>query len=310
MLKSLISVAISICTALLVLLIVIPIINDQPIADHVQSSLARIEGAVFSSRNKTSQKIKDSVVKLPHSVDEKNALDTLDQAQKDTIFSVENIVDATNAQRVAEGVPPLKINTKLIASAKKKVEDMIARHYFEHVSPDGKSVADLGSEAQYDYIIMGENLALGGFINAEDLVSAWMNSPGHRANIVNKNYQDIGVYATKGLYEGKEVWFAVQHFGAQRSVCPAIDTSLRDSIAEQNNALKIQEAQIAVMRKVIEGPEHPSGETYQSIVAQFNDMVQQYNIALVASQQDIALYNTQVKKFNTCLALYQKEKKQ
>lgn len=287
--KSFISILISICTALLVLLLVMPIITGQPAADKAQSSLAKVKGIITTATTIRNAPENESAV-----------------TQKK--FSIENIVDATNTQRIAAQLPPLKINTELNASAKIKVQDMITNQYFEHVSPAGKSVANLGDEVGYEYIIMGENLALGDFTDANDLLTAWMNSPGHRANIVNTHYQDIGVYAAQATYKGRTVWFAVQHFGTQRTTCPAIDEQLRTAINEQNAALKTQELQIAAMRTTIENADRPEGLEYQQLIIQFNDLVKNYNDALAISQQGISRYNTEVKIFNDCLAKYQKDK--
>lgn len=303
MLKSFISVLISICTALLVLILVMPVITAQPAADKAQSSFARLSSISVKSIKRNAKDIVSSVsgIETEDTVAEK--------LEAEKLFSVENIVDATNQQRITAGLPPLKVNVLLNQSAHVKTKDMIAKQYFEHVSPTGKSVADLGGDVGYQYIIMGENLAMGDFSDATDLLNAWMNSPGHRANILNANYQDLGVYASRAVYQGHEVWFAVQHFGSQRGACPKIDEALRESVKVQNANLKIQEAQIMAMRSQIEGPDHPVGVEYQTLVVQFNDLVKSYNAALATSKKDIAKYNTQVKTFNSCLSKYQKEKK-
>ena len=228
---------------------------------------------------------------------------------KDTSpLSMENIIDATNAQRVKAGLSPLKTNAKLAASAKIKVEDMIANHYFEHTSPTGKTVADLGNQVGYDYVVMGENLALGNFTDANDLLQAWMNSPGHRANILNTSYQDIGVYAAEGTYQDRTVWFAVQHFGTERGVCPSISTTLKTSISALNIKIKKEETDITALRTQIENPNHVQGDAYSNLISQFNALVSQYNANVTTSQQQIAQYDKQVVAFNKCLSTYQVSK--
>ncbi len=222
-------------------------------------------------------------------------------------FSVGNIVEATNQERIKAGLPPLSINGKLNQSAAIKTNDMIVRQYFEHVSPSGESVSDLGSKVGYDYIVMGENLALGDFKNAAELLKAWMDSPGHRANILNTGYQEIGVSAMRGEYQGRTVWFAVQHFGTARTTCPAISTSLKQSIDSINADLKRRQAQIATEKAILESPDRPTGEEYQQKVAAFNALVAQYNALLSTSQSKILQYNAQVSAFNKCLSQYQKK---
>ncbi len=227
-------------------------------------------------------------------------------AKKDNSpLSIENIIDATNIERVKANLPPLKTDAKLAASAKIKVDDMIKNHYFEHTSPAGKTVADLGNQVGYDYVVMGENLALGDFPNATELLQAWMNSPGHRANVLNASYEEIGVYAAQGTYQGRTVWFAVQHFGTERGVCPSLNASLKTSINTLNARIKTQEGQIAALRKQIEAPDHVQGQAYSALIAQFNALVASYNSDVTLSQQKVSEYNRQVVTFNKCLNQYQ-----
>lgn len=220
-------------------------------------------------------------------------------------LTAENIIAATNKERATAKLQPLKMNAKLNASAKIKVEDMIKQQYFEHVSPNGVGVADLGSSVGYVYVVMGENLALGNFDGTNELVTAWMNSPGHRANILNTKYKDIGVYAIRGTYQGRVVWFAVQHFGTQRTACPAIDQTLKAEIDSINKELQTREAQLVILRKEIEDPDHPEGEEYADMIARFNRKVETYNNLRDTSEVKISLYNQQVASFNKCLSLYQ-----
>lgn len=230
--------------------------------------------------------------------------DTATSADLATL-STNSIVDATNRERIKAGLPPLGLNEKLTLSATAKTKDMIKKQYFEHVSPTGEAVSELGQKVGYNYIILGENLALGNFTDGNDVVEAWMNSPGHRANILNTNYEEIGVYAAKATYQGREVWFAVQHFGTARDACPAISTSLKTAIDSINRDLKNRQAQIASEKAILEAPNHPQGQEYKAKVTAFNDLVAQYNTALVISQEKIKSYNAQVSAFNTCLAQYQ-----
>ncbi|MEK7228358.1 MAG: CAP domain-containing protein [Patescibacteria group bacterium] len=216
-----------------------------------------------------------------------------------------DIIEATNKERVSAGLPPLSTNVKLGVSAQMKVDDMIARQYFEHASPTGEGVSDLGAKAGYQYVIMGENLALGNFTSSNDIVDAWMKSPGHKANILNKRYQEIGVSVELGMYEGKEVWFAVQHFGTSRSVCPNIDTNLKSSISTLNTELKVEEGIISALKEALETPGAQSEPSYEKNVALFNDKVEAYNTKLATSREKIGFYNKQVRTFNTCIATFQ-----
>ncbi|MBP6857685.1 MAG: hypothetical protein KBC11_00590 [Candidatus Pacebacteria bacterium] len=220
-------------------------------------------------------------------------------------INIVDIIELTNKERVLAGLPPLSTNNLLSDSADLKVDDMIALQYFEHQSPNGDSVSDLGTKVGYDYVVMGENLALGTFSNSAEIVQAWMDSPGHRANILNKNYQDIGVSVKRALYKGDEVWFAVQHFGTNRSVCPSIDQSLKTDIDVTNNELKGEESTINILKRALEAPGASSSPNYSENIKLFNKNVDDYNSKLQVSKQKINNYNSQVKEFNRCIATFQ-----
>lgn len=219
-------------------------------------------------------------------------------------FDITDIIEATNKERVAEGLPPLSTNEKLNKSAEIKVDDMIDRQYFEHQAPTGEGVSDLGKKAGYEYVIMGENLALGAFTSSDDIVKAWMESPGHKANILNNKYQDIGVSVKSAVYEGKEVWFAVQHFGTSRGVCPEIDSSLKNEIESLNRELKAEEQGIASLKKTLEAPGASSDPSYRNNIAVFNNSVDGYNRKLAISRQKVEIYNAEVRDFNKCIATF------
>ena len=90
---------------------------------------------------------------------------------------------------------------------------MLAKGYFSHNTPSGQTPWDLITASGYNYITAGENLAVN-FTQAENVETAWMNSPDHRANILNKSYQNIGIGIAQGLYQGHQAIFVVQMFGA------------------------------------------------------------------------------------------------
>ena len=154
-----------------------------------------------------------------------------------SLLSVEGIIMQTNTQRSQNGVATLTESAQLDASAEVKAKDILARQYFEHTAPDGKTVSDLVGEQGYTYIKIGENLALGDFTSDADVVTAWMNSPGHRANILDPEFQQIGVGVAYGLYQGQYVYVAVQHFGRPSSACPSISASLKSQVEDGQASL-------------------------------------------------------------------------
>lgn len=106
-------------------------------------------------------------------------------------------VDAMNRERLARGEKPLRLNAQLCAAANDRVRDMFAQHYFEHIAPDGTEPFVWVEREGYDYTEIGENLAVG-YRGAESVVDGWMHSPGHRANILNKEFDEVGVAVAPG----------------------------------------------------------------------------------------------------------------
>lgn len=125
------------------------------------------------------------------------------------------VLAAVNAERKKAGAPPLKPNARLDQAAQRHAQDMLARHYFAHESPGGKTVRERAREAGYDWRAIGENIAEGQLSVAE-VMDTWTHSPGHRRNILDPNYRELGVGLALGQ-SGNE-WQAewVQVFGARR----------------------------------------------------------------------------------------------
>lgn len=213
-------------------------------------------------------------------------------------LTISGVINFTNIQRVQNGLSPLTENSLLNLSAAKKAQDMFEKQYFEHNSPEGLSVGDLAEGVGYEYIVIGENLALGNFLNDADLVQAWMDSPGHRANILNGRYKEIGVAVIKGAYEGKNTWMAVQHFGRPLSDCPSPDNSIKQSI--ENNENRINQLQTELETKKKEIDEAKSREEHNQKAEEYNKLIEQYNNLVAETKSLIEQYNNQVKNFNQC----------
>lgn len=123
------------------------------------------------------------------------------------------VIDLTNQERSELSQAPLKRNATLDAAAKLKAEHMAQNEYFSHFSPDGVSPWYWFDQAGYVYAHAGENLAIH-FTDSSEVVDAWMKSPTHRENIVNRQYTEIGVGTAKGTYEGYDTVYVVQLFGS------------------------------------------------------------------------------------------------
>ncbi len=123
------------------------------------------------------------------------------------------LVDLANHDRQVMGMEPLKENPQLKQAAFLKAKDMLDKDYFAHQSPEGVSPWHWFSVAGYNYQLAGENLAIG-FLDSEQVHQAWLVSPGHRANLLNPNYQETGIAVVKGEFEGNETTIVVQLFAS------------------------------------------------------------------------------------------------
>ena len=109
------------------------------------------------------------------------------------------VVSLVNKERAKAGLKPLVIHTNLTKMAVAKAKDMSANNYFSHTSPTYGSPFDMMKTFGITYKYAGENIAKGQKTPAE-VVKAWMNSPGHKANIMNKNFTLIGVGYVNGYW--------------------------------------------------------------------------------------------------------------
>ncbi len=121
----------------------------------------------------------------------------------------------TNKKRAENGLPVLQMSAKLSQAAQKKAQHMFKKGYWAHIAPDGTEPWDFILGEGYDYVYAGENLAKN-FSNSKDVVAAWDKSPSHRANLLNKNYQEMGFAVVDGVLNGYETTLVVQMFGKPR----------------------------------------------------------------------------------------------
>ncbi len=124
----------------------------------------------------------------------------------------ERVIELTNQKRMDQGLLPLKLNQTLSEAAQLKGGDMFAFDYWAHFSPSGRSPWSFFKEAGYNYLYAGENLARD-FMDSDAVVTAWMNSPTHRENLLNNRYQEIGLAVIDGTLNGIETTLVVQLFG-------------------------------------------------------------------------------------------------
>lgn len=123
------------------------------------------------------------------------------------------VVDYTNIDRRSDQKGPLTVNPLLTKAAELKARDMATRSYFSHQGPKGETPWSWFDKVGYQYVYAGENLALN-FYESSEVNQAWMNSPKHRENILDRNFTDIGVGMALGKFEGRDSVFIVQFFGS------------------------------------------------------------------------------------------------
>ena len=119
-----------------------------------------------------------------------------------TDVSVQSLLDSTNSQRNSNSLASLGLNAALDQAAQAKANDMSSRDYWSHNTPDGQTPWSFIAAAGYSYQTAGENLAYG-FDTASNTITGWMNSPEHRANILNTTYEEVGFgIASSADYQG------------------------------------------------------------------------------------------------------------
>src|SRR3989344_5650104 len=212
------------------------------------------------------------------------------------------IIAQTNIQRYDNGaLPPLVENASLNAAALAKAQDILKNQYFEHISQSGIDPGTLVKTYGYEYIVSGENLILGNFSSEQEVVQNWMDSPGHRANILNDRFIDIGVAMVKGTYKGQSVWVGVQEFGLPLSLCQSPSFTLKTEIDDNKIKLDQLSAQIDTKRSEINNT-NPKSPKYNALVDQYNALVNEYNQLAQNTKNLILQYNNQINIFNQCVA--------
>ncbi|MFH1769599.1 MAG: CAP domain-containing protein [Parcubacteria group bacterium] len=137
------------------------------------------------------------------------------------------LVSSANDSRTEYDLGKLEINDVLVQAAEMKANDMVTKGYFAHVSPEGKSPWYWLGQADYKYILAGENLAVN-FVDSHDVHTAWMDSPSHKDNILNKTFTEIGIATAQGTYQGQDAIFVVQYFGKPAATRVAVVEDVED----------------------------------------------------------------------------------
>lgn len=157
------------------------------------------------------------------------------------------IITLTNQERTSRGLTALQENSQLNQSASLKADHMFAHDYWAHFAPDGTSPWYFYGQVGYKYAWAGENLARD-FSTSAGVVAGWMASTGHRDNMLNPNFTDIGIGIQNGTLEGEQTTLVVEHLGkslgsstntgstkTQTSTSKGVPVTVEDKFAAQEN---------------------------------------------------------------------------
>jgi uncharacterized protein YkwD len=114
----------------------------------------------------------------------------------------ENVLAAINAVRAEAGVSPLALDERVSLAAEDRMREMEEQGYWAHEGPGGESPFRWLAHRSYRFLRAGENLARG-FETSEVMIEAWLESPGHRANLLSPNFTSIGVAIIDGFTTGR-----------------------------------------------------------------------------------------------------------
>lgn len=129
-------------------------------------------------------------------------------------YSRSELLAQINKVRLQNDLEKLTLNAELNRAAQNKVNDMVRNGYFGHETPTGLRFFDFMLASGYAYRKAGENLAVH-YTSSKSLVTAWLKSQGHRANVLNDTYTDTGIGIAYGTRNGQKGWFVVELFGTE-----------------------------------------------------------------------------------------------
>ncbi len=236
------------------------------------------------------------------------------------------IIKLCNDMRASHGLAHLAENQLLDKIAEDRVRDMFQKQYIGHVSPTGEQASDYAQRTGYHYKIIAENIAAGNFMNNQKVIDGWMQSPGHKQNMLSPDIKEIGVAIDKGQQQGANTWIAVQIFGLQslpvpeRTHCTAPPEGLLSEIESKKAELVNAENRLAGFKQMleqesyaIEADRRNAGSSSQAVynlnarISSYNERSAWYNnlVADVAAKRTILKtlaedYNKRVQAYHEC----------
>lgn len=179
-------------------------VNSNGCTNKSGAGCANAKATNKSAPTTTQNKVNTNHKASTPSVPKKNA-PTGTQSTGTNFSAFQNeVVQIVNKERAANGLAPLTVNAQVTKSAVLKSEDMAKLNYFSHTSPTYGSPFDMMKQFGISYRSAGENIAKGQ-TTPQQVMQGWMNSPGHRANILNSSFTQIGVGIAKNS-QGQLIW--------------------------------------------------------------------------------------------------------
>lgn len=218
-------------------------------------------------------------------------------------LTVLGVLDWINRMRNKNKLKSLIRDPLLDRIAQERLNDMFQKQYYKHVSPEGIGVLDIAKKNNYEFITVGENIALGDYANNEELVNDWMNSPGHQANILNISYAQIGIAVKKDNFENRRTWMAIQVFALPVSACPKIDAKLKQKIDANNSEINELNKSLRKIGNILNNSKSRSIRdinVFNENVRKYNELVSEINSLVNETRDYIKTYNAQVEAYNAC----------
>jgi uncharacterized protein YkwD len=234
----------------------------------------------------------------------------------------EAIIALTNNARAQNGLPPLTENQLLDAIARERAKDMLEKQYFAHVSPTGQQASDIAQSVGYHYKVIAENIGSGDFYTNQKIVDGWMQSPGHRNNILSAEVREIGAAVLQGKMKGTPMYISVQIFGLQSppvapNICVAPSenlmrdiemkkaemTSLQDQLNRLKNELDTELESIETDKQYTYG-DNQKIEKLNERVNAFNEKSRWYNKLVEDAKAKSAVAESMINEYNRILQIY------
>jgi len=211
-------------------------------------------------------------------------------------ISAQRIIVLTNEVRQQYNLPLVKEDLLLNKAAEEKAQDMFKNKYFSHYSPAGTSPWYWIDKSGYDYYYAGENLAMN-FLDTEEVIKGWLNSPSHRENLLNKDYKDMGIAVVSGDFnnEGINRILVVQMFGSKAK--PSIPVAMAQAPPIEESPIQEEpEKEIIIAKEVILSEEileedkispETTETTTQTIIGVAEEQAQDITSQQVLSQKNV-----------------------